>query len=146
MKRKILMAMVLGALILALTGCGAGQGKVLNVYNWGEYLSDGTDGSPDVIREFETWYRETYGESVTVNYSTFASNEDLYAKIASGAVSYDLLFPSDYMVARMVQEDMLRPLNFENIPNYQYIDEGFRGLYYDPENLYSIPYAYGIVA
>ena len=145
MKRKILSAWILVILSLALAGCGTAQGKELNVYNWGEYLSDGTDGARDVIADFEVWYQETYGEPVTVHYTTFASNEDMYNKIAAGAVSYDLLFPSDYMVARMVKEDMLLPLNFENIPNYQYIDQGFRNLYYDPENLYSIPYAYGIV-
>ena len=145
MKRKMLTAWILVLLSLAFAGCGADQGKELNVYNWGEYLSDGTDGSRDVIADFEVWYQETYGEPVTVHYTTFASNEDMYNKIAAGAVSYDLLFPSDYMVARMAEEGMLLPLNFENIPNYQYIDEGFRNLCYDPQNLYSIPYAYGIV-
>ena len=145
MKKTIFLALIGSMLLLALSGCGAGNEKVLNIYNWGEYISDGTDGSPDVIAEFELWYEETYGEPVSVNYSTFASNEDMYNKIAAGAVSYDLLFPSDYMIARMREEDMLLPLNFENIPNYRYIDEGFRNLYYDPDNLYSIPYAYGIV-
>ena len=145
MNQKILTAILSAVLLLALTGCGAEKGRVLNIYNWGEYISDGTDGTMDVIAEFESWYEETYGEPVTVHYSTFASNEDMYNKIAAGAVSYDLLFPSDYMVARMRQEDMLLPLNFDNIPNYQYIDPGFRDLYYDPDNLYSIPYAYGIV-
>ena len=145
MRKRIAFACILGAMLLVLAGCGSRQGKVLNVYNWGEYLSDGTDGSMDAIAAFEVWYEQTYGEPVTVNYSTFASNEDMYNKIASGAVSYDLLFPSDYMIARMRDEDMLLPLNFDNIPNYQYIDPGFRNLYYDPDNLYSIPYAYGIV-
>ncbi len=118
---------------------------VLNVYNWGEYISDGSEDSFDTIREFEIWYEEEYGQEVQVNYSTFASNEDMYNKISSGAVSYDVVIPSDYMIARMAQEGMLLPLNFENIPNYQYISEDFRGLYYDPENLYTVPYAYGIV-
>ena len=145
MKRKIVFVGILAALVLALSGCGGRQGKTLNVYNWGEYIADGTDGAPDVIADFENWYEETYGEPVTVNYSTFASNEDMYSKIASGAVSYDVLFPSDYMIARMAQEGMLLPLNFENIPNYQYISQDFRGLYYDPDNLYSIPYSYGMV-
>ncbi|MGN1162039.1 MAG: spermidine/putrescine ABC transporter substrate-binding protein, partial [Candidatus Fimenecus sp.] len=70
------------------------QGTVLNVYNWGEYISDGSEGSFDTVREFETWYQETYGQKVTVNYSTFASNEDMYSKISSGAVSYDVIIPS----------------------------------------------------
>ena len=117
----------------------------LNVYNWGEYISDGSEGSFDTIREFETWYEETYGQKVTVNYSTYASNEDMYNKISSGAVSYDVIIPSDYMIAKMAEENLLHPLNFENIPNYQYIDDAFKGLYYDPQNQYSVPYTYGIV-
>ena len=73
------------------------------------------------------------------------SNEDMYSRIASGAVSYDVIIPSDYMIARMADEGLLLPLDFDNIPNYSYIDETFHGLYYDPENQYSVPYAYGIV-
>lgn len=138
------MALML-ALSLCLTGCGGSDVLTLNVYNWGEYISDGSEGSIDVIAEFEDWYMQTYGEEVRVNYSTFSSNEDMYNKISTGAVSYDVVFPSDYMIARMAQEDMLLPLNFENIPNYQYIEDTFKGLYYDPENLYSVPYTYGIV-
>jgi Spermidine/putrescine-binding periplasmic protein len=99
----------------------------------------------DTIKAFEEWYKEEYGEKVKVNYSTFASNEDMYAKLSSGAVSYDVVVPSDYMIARMESENMLLPLNFDNIPNYQYIDESFRGLYYDPDNTYSVPYTYGVV-
>ncbi len=117
----------------------------LNVYNWGEYVADGTDGSLDTIRAFEDWYQETYGDVVTVNYSTYSSNEDMYNKISGGAVSYDVIIPSDYMIARMAEEGLLQPLNFENIPNYQYIDESFHGLYYDPDDKYTVPYTYGIV-
>ena len=130
---------------LCLTGCGGKKGLTLNVYNWGEYISDGSEGSFDTVREFEKWYQETYGQKVTVNYSTFASNEDMYSKISSGAVSYDVIIPSDYMIARMAQEGLLLPLNFDNIPNYRYIEDTFKGLYYDPDNQYSIPYTYGIV-
>lgn len=118
---------------------------VLNVYNWGEYISDGSEDTFDTIREFEAWYEEEYGRPVQVNYSTFASNEDMYNKISSGAVNYDVIVPSDYMIARMAGEGMLLPLNFENIPNYEHISEDFRGLYYDPENRYTVPYTYGIV-
>lgn len=146
MKKTI--SLLLSAVILCavfLSGCGSSDSLTLNVYNWGEYISDGSEGSFDTIREFELWYKETYGQSVKVNYDTYASNEDMYNKISSGAVSYDVIIPSDYMIARMAQEDMLLPLDFANIPNYQYIDEGFRGLYYDAENLYSVPYTYGVV-
>lgn len=129
---------------MLLTGCG-GDTLTLNVYNWGEYISDGSEGSFDTIREFEKWYQETYGTRVKVNYTTFASNEDMYSKISSGAVSYDVIIPSDYMIARMKSENLLLPLNFDNIPNYQYIDEDFKSLYYDPEGQYTVPYAYGII-
>ena len=145
MKKIVTLLAALVLLMLCLTGCGKKDTLTLNVYNWGEYISDGSEGSFDTVREFEKWYEETYGQKVTVNYSTFASNEDMYSKIASGAVSYDVIVPSDYMIARMAQEGLLLPLDFDNIPNYSQIDETFRGLYYDPENLYSVPYTYGIV-
>ena len=117
----------------------------LNVYNWGEYISDGFEGSLDTVAAFEEWFEATYGRKVKVNYSTFASNEDMYSKLSSDAVSYDVIIPSDYMIAKMISEDMLLPLNYENIPNYQYINESFRGLYYDPDNQYTVPYTYGVV-
>lgn len=148
MGKKFAVFCLAAACMLGLVGCGSTTVtgvKTLNVYNWGQYISDGTEGSFDTIREFEAWYEKTYGEKVKVNYTTYASNEDMYSKLSSGAVSYDVIIPSDYMIARMAQEDMLAPINFENIPNYQYIGEDFRGLYYDPQNLYSVPYTYGIV-
>ena len=143
MKKIVIMISALVMMLLCLTGCG--DSLTLNVYNWGEYISDGSEGSFDTIREFEKWYKETYGQKVTVNYNTFASNEDMYNKISSGAVSYDVIFPSDYMISRMAEENLLLPLNFDNIPNYEYIDDTFKGLYYDPQNQYTVPYAYGIV-
>ena len=146
MKKWISLCLIAIMLIsLCLAGCGGKKGLTLNVYNWGEYISDGSEGSFDTIREFEKWYQQTYGEKVTVNYSTFASNEDMYSNISSGAVSYDVIIPSDYMIARMAKEGLLLPLNFDNIPNYQYIEDTFKGLYYDPDNQYSIPYTYGVV-
>ena len=129
---SLLLAVLLFALLLS--GCGSSDKLTLNVYNWGEYISDGSEDSFDTIREFEKWYETTYGQKLKVNYDTYASNEDMYNKIASGAVSYDVIIPSDYMIARMNDEGMLLPLDFANIPNYQYIDESFRGLYYDPDN------------
>ncbi len=143
-KRIITLVLVLLAASLTgtLTGCGGGDKLTLNVYNWGEYISDGT---LNTVKAFEIWYKETYGSEVQVNYDTYASNEDMYSKISSGAVSYDVLFPSDYMIARMAEEEMLLPLNFDNIPNYSNINDAFRGLFYDPQNQYSVPYTYGIV-
>ena len=146
---SLLLACLLTAALLA--GCGepggedAGGTLTLNVYNWGEYISDGTEGSYDTVKEFAAWYQETYGQKVRVNYDTYDSNENMYAKLSSGAVSYDVIFPSDYMIARMREEGMLLPLNFDNIPNYTHIDETFRGLYYDPDDQYSVPYTYGVV-
>ena len=145
--RRIAAAVITAALVVSVVAVLAvsGSGQVLNVYNWGEYISDGSDDSLDTIKAFEKWYYETYGTKVKVNYSTYASNEDMYAKLSSGAVSFDVVIPSDYMIARMRDENMLLPLDFDNIPNYRYIDESFRGLYYDPDDVYTVPYTYGIV-
>ncbi len=145
MKKNVILFVAAVLSAMCLTGCGGEDTLTLNVYNWGEYISDGSEGTFDTISEFEDWYQENYRQKVRVNYSLFASNEDMYSKLSSGAVSYDVIIPSDYMIARMAEEGMLLPLDFDNIPNYQYIDESFKGLYYDPENQYSVPYAYGIV-
>ncbi len=145
--RRILIGIAGGVIsALILFGIfGTEKKLVLNVYNWGEYISDGSEGTLNTVKAFEKWYKETYGVKLKVNYDTFASNEDMYNKLQSGAVSYDVIVPSDYMIARMREEGLLLPLDFSNIPNYQYIRDDFKGLYYDPDTLYSIPYAYGIV-
>lgn len=146
MKKLIPLVLAVCLITVCLSGCGSSKDTLtLNVYNWGEYISDGSEGSLDTVKAFEDWYRETYGVRVKVNYSTYASNEDMYNKLASGAVSYDVVIPSDYMIARMKNENMLLPLNYDNIPNYQYIGESFRGLYYDPDDEYTVPYTYGVV-
>ncbi len=136
---------VLTAAVIAVLVLSGNSTQVLNVYNWGEYISDGSDDSLNTIEAFEQWYEENYGRKVKVNYTTFASNEDMYAKLSSGAVSFDVVIPSDYMIARMRDEGMLLPLDFENIPNYANIDENFHGLYYDPEDMYTVPYTYGVI-
>lgn len=114
-------------------------GVTINVYNWGEYISNGVDGSLDVNQEF------TKRTGIEVNYTMFDTNESLYSKLASGGAQYDVIIPSDYMVSKMIQEDMLEKLNFENIPNFQYIDEQFLNPIYDPQNEYSVPYTWGVV-
>ena len=144
MKKVLLAVFSAVMLMVVLAGCNTAD-KTLNVYNWGEYISDGSEGTYDTIKEFEKWYAETYGETVHVNYDTFQSNEDMYAKLSAGAVSYDVIIPSDYMISRMASENMLLELNFDNIPNYKNIDDSFKGLYYDAQNKYSVPYTYGIV-
>jgi len=111
----------------------------ITVYNWGQYISDGSDGYLDVITAFE---EET---GIKVNYMTFDSNESLYTKLKTGGSSYDVVIPSDYMVGRLIQEGMLEELNFDNIPNYQYIDSAFQNTAYDPDNKYSVPYTWGTV-
>lgn len=136
---------ILAATVVAVLLLSGNSTDELNVYNWGEYISDGSDGTLDTIAAFEEWYEETYGRKVKVNYTTFASNEDMYAKLSSGAVSFDVVIPSDYMIDRMRSEDMLLPLNFDNIPNYKYIDAQYRGLYYDPDDVYTVPYTYGVI-
>ena len=112
----------------------AGQNITLNVYNWGEYISNGSDDSVDVVAAFEQL------TGIHVNYTTFDSNESMYAKLKSGAANYDIIIPSDYMVAKMIDEDMLLPLNYDNIPNFSLIDEQYRNPDYDPENAYTVPY------
>ena len=112
----------------------------LNVYNWGQYIADGSDGSMEVIAEFERRY-----PNIKVNYSTYDSNEIMYSKLSNGGITVDVIIPSDYMIARLIEEDMLLPLNFDNIPNYRYIDESFKNTAYDPENRYSVPYTWGTV-
>lgn len=114
-------------------------GTTINVYNWGEYISDGIDGTVDVNEEF------TKLTGIKVNYTNFASNEDMYAKIKAGGVSYDIIIPSDYMIARLISENMLQKLNFTNIPNYKYILDDYKDLYFDENNEYSVPYNVGIV-
>ena len=108
-----------------------GQNVTLNVYNWGEYISNGSDDSVDVVAAFEKL------TGIKVNYTTFDSNESLYAKLKSGAANYDVIIPSDYMVAKMISEGMLMPLDYSNIPNFQNIDEEYRNGDYDPENAYT---------
>ena len=137
-------AVVLAVVLIFGIGYGITSARqetiTLNVYNWGQYIADGSDGSMEVIAEFEKRYPH-----IKVNYSTYDSNEIMYSKLSNGGITVDVIIPSDYMIARMIQEDMLLPLNFDNIPNYSYIDEDFKNTAYDPENKYSVPYTWGTV-
>ena len=135
--------------LLSFTSCGSEENEneedtakykgTINVYNWGEYISDGSEDSLDVNAEF------TAKTGIKVNYTTYASNEDMYAKLKSGATGYDVIIPSDYMIKRLLDEDMLEKLNYDNIPNFEYIAEDFLNPYYDPSNEYTVPYTYGMV-
>ncbi len=111
----------------------------INVYNWGEYISDGSDGGLNVNEEF------TKRTGIRVNYGTFQSNEALFAKLQNGGSKYDVIIPSDYMISKMIEHDMLAKLDFSKIPNASYIDDAFKNPEYDPLNAYSVPYTWGTI-
>ncbi len=135
----------IGCAVLLLVGCGflifgtGNQQVTINVYNWGQNIADGSDDTLDIIAAFE---EET---GIKVNYSTYESNEALYSKLSGGGITVDVIIPSDYMIARMIKEDMLLPLDYDNIPNYAYVQEQFKNTAYDPQNRYSVPYTWGTV-
>ena len=150
---------LISLLILSLCSCGEEEQvekkyptKTLNVYNWGEYISDEDDeecGLFDVNAGFEEYFNENlaekYGYYVKVNYSTYSTNEDMYAKITNSAVAYDIVIPSDYMIQKMIDGDLLNKIDTSRLSNYKNISEDFKGLYYDPKNEYSVPYTYGML-
>ena len=145
-----LLLLTLPALGLVSCDTAGGDTVTLYVYNWGEYMSDGSEGTLDVNEMFEEWYYETYGVKVEVNYSTYSSNESMYAKLSSGSVYYDVVVPSDYMIERMIAEDMLAELDYGNMPHIGNIHPDFFGPdavydYYDPDNKYAVPYMYGMI-
>lgn len=116
------------------------KGITINVYNWGEYISDGSEENTlNVNAEF------TNLTGIKVNYTNYATNEELYAKLKGGGASYDIIIPSDYMISRMIHENMLQKLDFGNIPNFKYITDTFVNPEYDPQNEYSVPYTWGTV-
>lgn len=139
MKKIISLLLIITFSAIMITSCEGEKKPVLKVYNWGEYISDGTDDTLDTIEEFE----EKFG--VKVQYDMFSTNEEMYTKIKSGSVSYDVIIPSDYMISRMINEDMLEELNFDNIPNIQYVMDNFRTPDFDPEGKYTVPYTWGTV-
>ena len=114
---------------------GSADGGELYVYNWGEYIDE------DVISQFE---EET---GITVVYDLFETNEEMYPVIEAGAVNYDVVCPSDYMIQKMRENDLLAELNFDNIPNIDQIDPAYMEMSqaFDPENKYSVPYCWGTV-
>ncbi len=134
-KIRAILASVLtvATLSLLLTSC-AEQGKTLKVYNWGDYM----DREVLEIVEKET--------GIKIIYDEYETNEDMYLKLKhSGGSSYDVCFPSDYMITKMVNEDMLAELDFANIPNYQNVSDQFKSQPFDPDNQYSVPYMWGTV-
>ncbi len=105
----------------------------LNILNWSEYLPE------SVIKKFEKKYR------VKVNYDTYSSSEELFAKIQAGAGNYDLIVPGDYMVHIMIKQGLLAPLDKANTPNLKNIDPAHLDRYFDPGNRYTVPYMWGTV-
>ncbi len=161
MRRISALILVLAFVFSSLSSCGAddvqkrraGETVTLNVYNWGEYISDGADGTFDTNSEFENYFN-TYlsdkygGIKIKVNYTTYPTNEDMFSKLESGSGSYDVIFPSDYMVERLIAEDMLLPLDWSGLKsesNLKYINSDFLAQPYDPEDRYSVVYTYGRV-
>ena len=133
MKKTLALALAMMMVAaMTLTGCGSSEEeRVVNVCSWGEYIDE------NLIYQFE---EET---GIKVNYQTAESNEALYSLLKTGAGDYDVIVPSDYMIARLIDEDMLAELNYDNIPNYEKIDDRYKGLSFDPENKYTVPYTWG---
>lgn len=135
MKRfKILICLIISISLLA--GCGKDKetsGEKLYVYNWGEYIDE------SILKDFE---KET---GIKVIYETFTQNEDMYMRIKEGGSSYDVVVPSDYMIERMISEDMLMEMDFSKLSNFKNIGEDYLNMEYDPEQKYSVPYFWGTV-
>lgn len=128
--------LLLSSSLVSCSSKGNGNNKeerVLNVFNYGDYIDE------DLIDKFE---KET---GIKVIYDTYETNEIMYQKVKSNPGAYDILFPSDYMIEKMIKEDMLEKLDFNNIPNYEYIGEQYKNLVYDPNNEYSVPYMWGTI-
>ncbi|MBQ1991951.1 MAG: extracellular solute-binding protein, partial [Clostridia bacterium] len=135
----LLSAVLVGSTAVVLTGCGEKKEEI-NVFNWGEYISNGEDGALDTIAEFEERY------NVKVNYTNYESNEEMYNLLKESNSSYDVIIPSDYMISKLIEEDMLEKLNFDNIPNFKNIMEDYKTTDFDPNGEYSVPYSWGVVA
>lgn len=159
------LVLILGMLLCSCKGDDSEAKKkyptvTLNVYNWGEYISDEDDaecGLIDVNSSFEEYFNENLADKyqcyIKVNYSTYATNEDMYAKITNSAVAYDIVIPSDYMIQKMINhvdengdaDPLLIKIDYSKLANYGNISEDFKNLYYDPTNEYSVPYTYGML-
>ena len=130
--KRLLSLVAVGAIGLSFAGCSSeGENGKVVVYNWGDYID------PEVNDLF------TQETGIKVVYSEYANNEEMYASVEPGNVNYDVVFPSDYMVEKMINNNLLRKLDFSRIPNYANIDATFKDLPYDPNNEYSVPYMWG---
>lgn len=127
--------------LLCSVGCGKKYDATIIVYNWGgPYMSEGSNDTVDINELFEERY------NVKVKYRTYDSNESMYAKIKNGGADYDIIIPSDYMVARLISEGLVEKLDFSNIPLFETnVMDNFKSPDYDPTNEYSVPYTWGTV-
>lgn len=132
----------MAAAAAVLPGCsGAAESKgEINVFNWGEYISNGEGGTMNTIKEFE---KET---GIKVNYTTYETNEEMYNILKSSNSSYDVVIPSDYMIEQLINEDMLSEIDFDNVPNFKNIMDKYKTTAYDKDGKYSVPYSWGVVA
>ena len=141
MKRLIsltLAVLMLSGIAALFASCESSYDGEINVYNWGEYVADGSDGTEDIIAKFEQEY------NIKVNYTTYETNEELYNLIKSSNSSYDVIFPSDYMVEKLASEDLIQELDLSKIPNRELIMDRFKNMGYDKGNKYSIPYSWNV--
>lgn len=136
---SLLLALLLLMPVLPKAEASDNETVSINVYNWGQYIADGTDGYLDVNAAF------TEATGIEVNYMTFDTNESLYTKLKTGGSTYDVVIPSDYMAGRLIAEGLVQKIDYDNIPNYQYIDESYKNTAYDPNNEYTVPYTWGTV-
>ncbi|MBR0423525.1 MAG: spermidine/putrescine ABC transporter substrate-binding protein [Clostridia bacterium] len=136
--KKFLIIFTLIFLNIFCFNCAAVNDSI-NVYSWGEFISNGADKSINVNAKF------TEETGIKVNYKTFQNNEELFAKISGGGADYDVIIPSDYMISRLIEKNMLAKINFENIPNYKFIFPQFKNLNFDPKSEYSVPYMWGVI-
>lgn len=141
------MKRIISLLLAVLLTCGAAalfascekeyEGEI-NVYNWGEYISNGDDGSRNVIQEFEDEF------NIKVNYMEYETNEDLYNLLKTSNSNYDVVIPSDYMIEKLIKEDLIQKLDYSKISNYKKVMKRFKNMSFDPKNEYTVPYAWNV--
>lgn len=133
----LLSVVFLGSVAVTLSSC-SGTSSEINVYCWGDYFSDGSDDYMDTIAEFED---ET---GITVNLTSYETNEQLYDILSGSNSTYDVIFPSDYMVEKLIDEKLIQKLDYSKIPNYENVLDDFKGMSYDPKEEYTVPYLWNV--
>lgn len=134
----ILTLTLLAGVAVFATSCGGEDAGEVNVYAWGDYFAEGSDGYRDTIAEFE---EET---GVAVNLTTYETNEQLYEMLSTTNSSYDVIFPSDYMVEKLIKDDLIQKLDYAKIPNSEKVIDRFKKMDYDPQFEYTVPYLWNV--